>query len=74
MTPPHRPRNAAAWDRLAREGSGFARVATDAKLADPRAALDTRGWLPADLTGRSVLCLGAGGGWQSILYAALGCR
>ena len=70
----HLPRNAAAWDRLAREGSGFARVATDAELADPRAALDARGWLPADLDGKSVLCLAAGGGWQGPLYAALGCR
>ena len=70
----HLPRNAAAWDRLARQGSGFARVATDAQVADPRAALDARGWLPAELEGRRVLCLAAGGGWQSVLYAALGCR
>ena len=72
--PPERAtaRNAAAWDRLARGGSGFARVASDAEVADPRAALDARGWLPADLAGRDVLCLAAGGGWQSILYAAAG--
>ena len=70
----HLPRNAAAWDRLARERSGFARVATDEELADPRAALDSRGWLPAELEGKRVLCLGAGGGWQSVLYAALGGR
>ena len=69
----HLSRNAAAWDRLA-GGSGFARVATDEQLADPRAALDSRGWLPADLDGARVLCLAAGGGWQSVLYAALGCR
>ena len=70
----HLPRNAAAWDRLARENSGFARVATPEELADPRAALDARGWLPADLDGRRVLCLAAGGGWQGPLFAALGCR
>ena len=70
----HLPRNAAAWDRLARAGSGFARVATDDEIADPRAALDARGWLPADLRGARVLCLAAGGGWQSVLYAALRCR
>ena len=74
MTGSHLPRNAAAWDRLARGGWGFARVATPEELADPRAALDARGWLPADLSGRRVLCLGAGGGWQGPLYAALGCR
>ena len=74
MRDAHLPRNAAAWDRLARGRSGFARVATDAELADPRSALDARGWLPAELEGKRVLCLGAGGGWQSVLYAALGCR
>ena len=75
MNPPPHPataRNAAAWDRLARGGSGFARVATDDEVADPRAALDGRGWLPAELAGLDVLCLAAGGGWQSVLYAAAG--
>ena len=70
----HLARNAAAWDRLARERSGFARVATPAELADPRRALDARGWLPAEMAGKRVLCLAAGGGWQGPLFAALGCR
>ena len=65
--------NAAAWDRLAR-GSAFARVASDAELQQPLLALDTRGWLPGRVDGLDVLCLAAGGGWQSILYAAAGAR
>ncbi|MEM1060900.1 MAG: class I SAM-dependent methyltransferase [Planctomycetota bacterium] len=71
MTDP-RTVNAAAWDRLARAGASFARVATDAELADPLGTLDPRGWLPRDLAGRAVLCLAAGGGWQSTLFAAAG--
>lgn len=71
MTDPH-ARNAAAWDRIARSGSAFARVATDAERADPRGTLDPRGWLPPDLAGSRVLCLAAGGGWQSVLFAAAG--
>ena len=55
-------------------GPGFARVATPEELADPRAALDARGWLPAEMAGQRVLCLAAGGGWQGPLFAALGCR
>lgn len=64
--------NRAAWDRLARNGSQFARVATDEECSHPLATLDSRGWLPASVKGLNVLCLAAGGGWQSILYASAG--
>ncbi|MFQ5732108.1 MAG: class I SAM-dependent methyltransferase [Planctomycetaceae bacterium] len=64
--------NAAAWDRLARTGSQFARVATDEECRRPLETLDGRGWLPESVAGRNVLCLAAGGGWQSVLYAAAG--
>lgn len=47
-------------------------MATDEECANPLAALDGRGWLPASVRGLDVLCLAAGGGWQSILYAAAG--
>ena len=67
----YRTRNRAAWDALA-DGSSFAKVATDEELRHPLAAMDSRGWLPADVRGLRVLCLAAGGGWQSILYAAAG--
>jgi len=66
-----RDKNRAAWNRLA-EGSTFAKVATDEECAKPLEILDGRGWLPADISGWNVLCLAAGGGWQSILYASAG--
>ena len=65
--------NRSAWDRLA-AGSAFARVATDEELAQPLLTLDARGWLPGRVEGLEVLCLAAGGGWQSMLYAAAGAR
>ena len=66
-----RDKNRAAWNRLS-DGSGFARVANDDECAQPFEALDGRGWLPPDIHGWNVLCLAAGGGWQSILYASAG--
>jgi SAM-dependent methyltransferase len=65
--------NRAAWNHLAETGSVFAAVATDEECRDPLAALDGRGWLPP-MHGLEVLCLAAGGGWQSILYACAGAK
>ena len=65
-------RNRAAWNHLAETGSQFAHVATDAECRNALATLDGRGWLPASIRGLDVLCLAAGGGWQSILYATAG--
>ena len=64
--------NRTAWDRMAAGGSRFARVATDEECLHPLKTLDGRGWLPASVHGLDVLCLAAGGGWQSVLYAAAG--
>jgi SAM-dependent methyltransferase len=66
--------NRAAWNRLAVGGSRFAKTATDEECRHPLATLDGRGWLPASVRGMEVLCLAAGGGWQSILYASAGAR
>ncbi len=77
MTPPdreHLRHNKAAWNRLVGQGSSFAQVATDEEAQRPLEVLDGRGWLPASVEGLDVLCLAAGGGWQSILYAAAGAR
>ncbi len=68
----YRRNNSAAWNRMAEGGSAFAKVASDEEVAAPLQALDGRGWLPASVAGADVLCLAAGGGWQSILYAAAG--
>ena len=66
--------NRAAWNRLAESQAQFARPATDEECRQPLKTLDSRGWLPADVSGRDVLCLAAGGGWQSILYATAGAQ
>lgn len=57
---------------MAAGGSRFARVATDEECRYPLAILDGRGWLPGSVKGLEVLCLAAGGGWQSVLYATAG--
>lgn len=54
------------------KGSPFSKVATDEECRSPLATLDSRGWLPASVTGLNVLCLAGAGGWQSILYAVAG--
>ncbi|MBW3542064.1 MAG: class I SAM-dependent methyltransferase [Planctomycetes bacterium] len=66
--------NRTAWNRLAAGGSQFARVATDDECRRPLELLDGRGWLPPSVAGLDVLCLAAGGGWQSVLYASAGAR
>ncbi|WP_442483974.1 class I SAM-dependent methyltransferase [Aeoliella sp. SH292] len=64
--------NARAWDNLARDGAPLARPATDADFANPLATIDPAKWLGSSITGWRVLCLAAGGGRQSALYAAAG--
>lgn len=64
--------NQTTWNRLADNGSLFARAATDEECQSPLKALDGRGWLPESVTGLDVLCLASGGGWQSILYGVAG--
>lgn len=68
----HLSQNRAAWNRLARIDSQFAKVATDEECRQPLQTLDSRGWLPASVRGLDVLCLAAAGGWQAILYASAG--
>ncbi|MFI4849177.1 MAG: class I SAM-dependent methyltransferase [Gimesia chilikensis] len=70
----HLPQNRAAWNRLAENRSQFTKLATDEECRNPLQTLDSRGWLPASVEGKSVLCLASGGGWQSILYAAAAAR
>jgi SAM-dependent methyltransferase len=64
--------NARAWDALAREGVPLATPATDEELREPWSAIDPAGWLGRDIRGWSVLCLAAGGGRHSAMYAAVG--
>jgi len=46
--------------------------ATAEELQNPLAVVDPAGWLPKSIHGWKVLCLAAGGGRQSLLYAAAG--
>lgn len=64
--------NARAWDALARSDAVLARPARDSDFANPLATIDPLGWLGGDIRGWHVLCLAAGGGRQSALYAAAG--
>jgi SAM-dependent methyltransferase len=64
--------NAKAWDALARDGVALATPARDAELRNPLQAVDPAGWLGGDIRGWRVLCLAAGGGRHSALYAAAG--
>jgi len=69
---PSSDHNRRAWDALVRNRQRFTRPVDDADFADPMAAADGAGWLGAGVAGLRVLCLAAGGGKQSALYAALG--
>ncbi len=64
--------NRRAWDARARAQARFTRPAGDDEFRDPLAAVDALGWLGKSIAGRRVLCLAAGGGRHSALYAAAG--
>jgi SAM-dependent methyltransferase len=64
--------NRRAWDQRVKQGGRFTRPAEDETFVDPLQQIDGYGWLGGDIRGRRVLCLAAGGGRQSALYAAAG--
>lgn len=64
--------NRRAYDAMADAREPLCRPAKDAELANPLKTVDAAGWLGGDIRGKSVLCLAAGGGRQSSLYAAAG--
>lgn len=67
-----RENNRRVYDRMADRGDPLCRPATEQELAQPLSVLDQAGWLGGSITGKRVLCLAAGGGRQSSLYAAAG--
>ncbi len=69
---PAHQHNRRAWDAMVQRGDRFTRPAHDAELVDPMSLVDQGGWLPHGVAGKQLLCLGAGGGRQSALYASAG--
>ena len=66
--------NRRAWDARARKGERFARPANDRDVHDAKSAGAAESWIAGEFAGKDVLCLAAGGGRQSILYAARGAK
>jgi SAM-dependent methyltransferase len=64
--------NTKAWDALARQSHRLTRPAGDADFTDPLRTVDPFGWLGGSIAGKRLLCLAAGGGKHSALYAAAG--
>ncbi len=64
--------NEQAWDARARTQRRFANPVTDREFAKRLSAIGADPWLEGSLSGKRLLCLGSGGGMQSVLYAATG--
>jgi len=65
-------KNRRVYDAMAAADSPLCRPAKDEELSNPLATVDAAGWLGDSIEGRNLLCLAAGGGRQSSLYAAAG--
>lgn len=57
-----------------RQGRSHTEPATDDEFRNPLAVIDECGWLGGNVAGRRVLCLAAGGGKHSVLFAAAGAK
>ena len=64
--------NREAWDELARQQIPLARPAGGKEFAKPQFIINPFGWVDFEVRGRKVLCLAAGGGKHSLLFAAAG--
>ncbi len=60
------------YDSLAASRAPLCKPASDDEFAHPLQTVDPLGWLGASISGWQVLCLAAGGGRQSALYASAG--
>lgn len=65
-------RNRRAYDQMAKDRRPLCRPAQNDDFQNPLATVDRIGWLGPSIHGWKVLCLAAGGGRQSALYAAAG--
>ncbi|MEM0925639.1 MAG: class I SAM-dependent methyltransferase [Planctomycetota bacterium] len=64
--------NRDVYDRMARDGDPLCRPATKEEMSRPLEFVDQAGWLGESIAGWRVLCLAAGGGRQSAMYASAG--
>ena len=71
MTSSHE-HNRRAWDDNVRRQQRHTLPATEAQYADPLAHVDPCGWLGGNVKGKRMLCLAAGGGKHSTLFATAG--
>jgi SAM-dependent methyltransferase len=69
-----RDQNRRAWNSLVRKKQRFTTPSPDDDLRDPLAKADGLGWLGGSVAGKRLLCLAAGGGRQSAMYAAAGAK
>jgi len=77
QTPSHdavRAHNRRAWDALVARRDRFARPANDTDVGQALSAAEAMAWLGRGIAGLRTLCLAAGGGKQSAIYAAAGAR
>ncbi len=66
--------NRKVYDAMAVAQAPLCRPAKDEELANPLGTVDAAGWLGPSIAGKNLLCLAAGGGRQSSLYAAAGAK
>ncbi|MFT4688105.1 MAG: class I SAM-dependent methyltransferase [Verrucomicrobiia bacterium] len=71
MANPH-DQNRQTWDRLAREEYPLARAVGEKEIKNPAFITNPWGWIGKDVKGKRVLCLAAGGGKHSVLFALAG--
>src|SRR5688500_9305505 len=69
--PSHHNHNRDAWDLRAAANLPYVDTATDDDFRHPLEVVDPCHWL-GEVQGRRVLCLAAGGGRHSVLFAAAG--
>jgi SAM-dependent methyltransferase len=72
MSSPAHEHNRRAWNAMVRDRQRFTHPARDDDFSDPLHTVDAAGWLGSGVRGKRLLCLAAGGGKQSALYAAAG--
>ncbi|HEY2838937.1 MAG TPA: class I SAM-dependent methyltransferase [Pirellulales bacterium] len=67
-----REHNRRAWDALVERGQRFTTPAKDDDVSGAAGTVAGDRWLDGGLAGQRLLCLAAGGGRQSMFYAAAG--